>query len=52
MSELARASGVVAVAGLALLLVVTKRELRLLGLVVWAAGMLGLATWSFIGREI
>ena len=45
MSELARASGVVAVAGLALLLVVTKRELRLLGLVVWAAGMLGLAAY-------
>jgi hypothetical protein len=45
MSELARASGVVAVAGLALLLVATRRELRLLGLGTWAAGMLGLAAY-------
>ncbi len=45
MSELARASGVVAVVGLALLLVATRRELRLLGLAVWAAGMLGLAAY-------
>jgi len=42
-SELARTSGVVAVAGLALLLVATRRELRLLGLGAWAAGMIGLA---------
>jgi len=44
-SELARASGVLAVAGLALLLVATRRELRLLGLGAWAAGMLGLASY-------
>jgi putative inorganic carbon (hco3(-)) transporter len=44
-SELARASGVVAVAGLALLLVATRRDLRLIGLLAWAAGMVGLAAY-------
>jgi hypothetical protein len=44
-SELARVSGVVAVAGLALLLVSTRRDLRIAGLVAWGAGMLGLAAY-------
>jgi hypothetical protein len=45
MSELARASGVVAVGGLALLVVAPRRDLRLVGLAAWAAGMLGLAAY-------
>jgi O-Antigen ligase len=44
-SELARVSGVVAVAGLALLLVSPRRDLRLAGLAGWGAGMLGLAAY-------
>jgi putative inorganic carbon (HCO3(-)) transporter len=42
MSELARAAGPVAALGLALLLVAPRRDLRIGGLVLWGAGMLGL----------
>jgi putative inorganic carbon (HCO3(-)) transporter len=42
-AELARAGGPVAAAGLATLVVASRRELRLAGLVAWALGCLGLA---------
>lgn len=45
MSTLAHASGPVAAAGLALLILGTRRELRLAGLVAWAAGCAGLAAY-------
>ena len=45
MSELARLAGTVGCLGLALLLVATRRELRLAGLVAWAAGAAGLALY-------
>ncbi len=45
MSELARAAGPLACAGLALLLLAPRRELRLAGLGAWAAGLAGLAAY-------
>ena len=45
MSLLAHVGGVVGCAGLALLLVATRRDLRIAGLVAWAAGLTGLALY-------
>ncbi len=45
MSELARASGPLAAFGLAVLLVTPRRAFRLGGLLLWAAGMLGLVAY-------
>ena len=45
MSELARLAAPLGCAGLALLLLATRRELRIAGLVLWAAGALGLAAY-------
>ncbi len=45
MSELARIAGPVGCAGLALLLVGTRRELRLVGLGLWALGIVGLGLY-------
>ena len=45
MTELARLAGAVACLGLALLLVAPRRDLRLGGLVAWAAGAAGLAVY-------
>jgi putative inorganic carbon (hco3(-)) transporter len=42
-ADLARVAGPFAVAGLALLILATRRELRLAGLVAWALGCAGLA---------
>jgi putative inorganic carbon (HCO3(-)) transporter len=44
-SEVARAAGVVGCGGLALLLVASRRDLRLAGLVLWALGLAGLAAY-------
>jgi O-antigen ligase len=44
-SELARLAGPIGCLGLALLLVAPRRELRLAGLVAWAAGTAGLAIY-------
>jgi putative inorganic carbon (HCO3(-)) transporter len=45
MSELARIAGPVGCAGLALLLVASRRELRLAGLGLWALGLAGLGLY-------
>jgi putative inorganic carbon (HCO3(-)) transporter len=45
MSELARIAGPVGCAGLALLLVATRRDLRLAGLGLWALGLVGLGLY-------
>jgi hypothetical protein len=45
MNEVARAAGPIAAVGLAALLVAPRRDLRLAGLCVWAAGMLGLVAY-------
>ncbi len=45
MSELARLAAPLGCAGLALLVLATRRELRLAGLVAWAVGALGLAAY-------
>ena len=45
MSELARAAGPFACAGLVLLLLAPRRDLRLAGLVLWALGSAGLAAY-------
>ena len=45
MSELARLAGPLGCLGLALLLVASRRDLRLAGLVAWAAGAAGLALY-------
>ena len=45
MSELARVAGPLGCAGLALLLLATRRDLRLAGLAAWAAGTIGLAAY-------
>jgi O-antigen ligase len=44
-SEVARAAGVVGCGGLALLLLASRRDLRLAGLVLWALGLAGLAAY-------
>src|SRR5262249_4955692 len=44
-SELARAAGPAAALGLGVLLVAPRRDLRLGGLVLWAAGLLALAAY-------
>jgi len=44
-SELARLAGPIGCAGLALLLLATRRELRLAGLAAWALGAIGLAAY-------
>ena len=43
--DVARAGGAVGAVGLALLLVATRRDLRIAGLVAWAAGCAVLATY-------
>ena len=45
LSELARLAGPLGCAGLALLLVATRRELRLVGLAAWILGMAGLCLY-------
>ena len=45
MSELARAAGPLGCAGLAVLLLATRRELRLAGLAAWGLGAIGLAAY-------
>jgi O-antigen ligase len=44
-SELARIAGVAGCCGLALLIVATRRDLRIVGLVLWGAGLAGLAAY-------
>jgi putative inorganic carbon (hco3(-)) transporter len=44
-SEVARIAGPVGAVGLALLILGTRRDARLVGLAAWAAGMLGLAAY-------
>jgi len=46
-SELARAAGAIGGAGLVLLLVAARRDLRVLGLAAWAVGCFALAAVRF-----